>query len=203
MNPPTDLQGTPPLPPPASESSQKKIKLKSGSPVILRPSVDGDLHFVLDSWLRSLLADSPWQYKAGVRGSHPRQHFRISGPTHRTGADKFLKSILPKINVACITNLTDLDHVLSWVASHEFEGETVLDFMYVKNSFRRFGLGGAMLEHLYGADWRRVSGSDVYALPRHTISHRTGMLQKVFPLTQIKWEWNPYSVLYFDQPVLD
>lgn len=169
----------------------KTITTDKGASIALRKAEDSDLALVLDSWTQSVAADPPWQYKAGVRGSYPRQPYPIPPPLLRTETDSLLKKRLPELCIVCACDAEDPSHVLGWRASHE----GVLDFLYVKTSFRGYGVGSELLGDLWGPGWRKAKGAESgEEVPQRVISWRTGMLRQRWPMTVVRWLWNPYRM---------
>ena len=171
-----------------------------GAELFFRLAEESDLALVLDSWTQSVAADPPWQYKAGVRGTYPRQPYPIPPLLLRQETDSLLKKRLPELCIVCACDAEDPDHVMGWSACHrrEVEGEDwVLDFVYVKTSFRGYGVGSELLRNIWGDGWRKPKGAEsADPVPKWTIAYRTGMLLQRWPQRVVRWQWNPYRMWY-------
>ena len=128
---------------------------------------DRALGFVLDSWVKTVAAAPPW--------STPPPPPSIMKYHH----DIILKKLIPSSVITFACDPGDPDTVWGWIC---FDGE-LLHFIYVKNAFRGFGIGGALFRSAFDAD-------------RLKVSHRTDSLFMAFP--GVDFKWNPYMMFNYD-----
>lgn len=101
---------------------------------VLRPLVQADSNFLYSSWIRSFRASS---VNAGLPGReyHARQKRRIGVILGRPDT---------AVIVACDPD--DDEHIYGYVVFEMGEVTAMLHYVYVKESFRRFGLGGVLID---------------------------------------------------------
>lgn len=95
-------------------------------PVLLRPLAEGDVNFVLNSWLKSY-EDSGWTKVAG----------KAYWKGHRIAILRLIRSA--HVVIAC--DPEDHDTILGWACTN---GRYV-HYVYVKRAFRRYGLAKRLL----------------------------------------------------------
>jgi GNAT superfamily N-acetyltransferase len=137
---------------------------------------DRALGFVLDSWCKTVAADSPWA--VATAGSAPHAPTPTPPSLIKYEHDIILKKIIPHSDITLACDPGDPDTVWGWIC---FDSE-LLHFIYVKSAFRGFGIGGALFRSVF-SDADRVK-----------TSHRTSSLYVAFPGVQFKW--NPYRIFY-------
>jgi GNAT superfamily N-acetyltransferase len=137
---------------------------------------DRALGFVLDSWVKTVAADSPWA--VATAGSKTHIPTPLPPPLIKYHHDIILKKIITNSDITLGCDPGDADTVWGWICS---DGE-LLHFIYVKAAFRGFGIGGVLFRTAF-------SGSD-----RVKVSHRTGSLYTAFP--GVNFLWNPYRSFY-------
>jgi len=137
---------------------------------------DRALGFVLDSWVKTVAADSPWA--VATAGSTTHVSTPLPPPLIKYHHDIILKKIITNSDITLGCDPGDADTVWGWICS---DGE-LLHFIYVKAAFRGFGIGGVLFRTAF-------SGSD-----RVKVSHRTGSLYTAFP--GVNFLWNPYRSFY-------
>ena len=132
------------------------------------------LRFVLDSWCKTVVAETPWNFSTPHHTPPPPHPLMIY--EH----DTLLKKIIPHSTIILACDPDDPDTVWGYVCTTD--KVNLLHFIYVKSAFRGFGIGGGLL---------RASG-----LYRNSIftSHRTKSLFVAFP--GIRFLWNPYRMIY-------
>ena len=108
--------------------------------VSFRPLEPGDVPFVMDSWLKSYRT-SPW---AGVVPNN--RYFEVYGEAI-TG----LLARGAKVHIACAGH--DRTKILGWLCSEDVHGGQVIHYVYVKDPYRRKGLGHSLME-LYAPNAR-------------------------------------------------
>jgi GNAT superfamily N-acetyltransferase len=137
---------------------------------------DRALGFVLDSWVKTVAADSPWA--VATAGSTPHTPTPLPPPLIKYHHDIILKKIIINSDITLGCDPDDADTVWGWIC---FDGE-LLHFIYVKSAFRGFGVGGALFRSAF-------SESD-----KVKVSHRTSSLYTAFP--GVNFLWNPYRSIY-------
>ena len=130
------------------------------------------LGFVLDSWCKTVVAESPWDF------STPHHTPPLPHPLMIYETDTLLKKIIPHSTITLACDPDDPDTIWGYVC---FDGD-LLHFIYVKSAFRGFGIGGCLLRAA------GLPGSNVIT------SHRTQSLFVAFP--GIRFLWNPYRMIY-------
>ena len=137
---------------------------------------DRALGFVLDSWVKTVAADSPWA--VATAGSTPHAPTPLPPPLIKYHHDIILKKLIPHSDITLACDPDDADTIWGYICT---DGE-LLHFIYVKAAFRGFGIGGCLL---------RAAG-----LPDSNIStsHRTKSLFVAFP--GVRFLWNPYRMIY-------
>jgi hypothetical protein len=130
------------------------------------------LSLVLDSWTKTVAAESPWNF------STPRHPPPLPPTLLIYEHDTLLKKIIPHSTITLACDPDDPDTIWGYVCT---DGD-LLHFIYVKSAFRGFGIGGCLL---------RAAG-----LPDNNVitSHRTKSLFVAFP--GIRFLWNPYRMIY-------
>ena len=137
---------------------------------------DRALGFVLDSWVKTVAADSPWAVATAGSTTHVSTH--LPPPLIKYHHDIILKKIITNSDITLGCDPGDADTVWGWICS---DGE-LLHFIYVKAAFRGFGIGGVLFR-------TALAGAD-----RVKVSHRTGSLYTAFP--SVNFLWNPYRSFY-------
>lgn len=112
-------------------------------PHTLRPMGAGDEGFVYDSWLRS----------CRLRAPSPDEFFRTQRRVIET-------ALLGEGRVMVAHWEDDADHLLGFVAARG----RVVHYVFVKQPFRRRGLGLSLLQHVTGED-REVFTTHMQNLP--------------------------------------
>jgi len=106
--------------------------------VIIRPYKEGDLNFILSTWLKSYY-DALTQYskRAQARLAPPHEVFFSE---HQ----KKIKERLKASSVFILTTAEDLDQIIGYIV---YEGDC-LHFCYVKAPFRKMGVARRLKEKL-------------------------------------------------------
>lgn len=104
--------------------------------VHIRPATEGDLPFIVDSWMRS--------YSKSVTVARP-----IYDRFQRELIERLLKA--STVLVAC--NSESPSQLFGYVVAQRRGAVVVLHYVYVKQIFRHFGIAAALLSHV-GAQGR-------------------------------------------------
>lgn len=104
-------------------------------PVLVRPVIEADLGFILNSWLKSY-RDSAWAkaMPAGVYYAH-----------HEVVAKLLLLRASQAERAFVICDESDPEHLFGWIVANENAGGAVLHFVYVKSTYRGKGLARRLL----------------------------------------------------------
>lgn len=105
-------------------------------PMNVRDGRDGDIPFVMSTWLEHYASSSPWTKHI------PRETF-FAG--HRPLIEALLKK--PGVRLLIAVDKQDDDTIYGWLA-HEtrYDGRTLMHFSYVKKPFRRAGVLRRLLD---------------------------------------------------------
>ena len=127
-------------------------------PITFRPLEPGDYNFVLNSWLESYR-----EYVCGPKRRGDDLAPPINGPQRVTAQTYFdsHQRIIAKLSevrrfvIGC--DPEDTNFIIGWICgeTYSYEGqslEAVVDYVYVKSSYRRQGVASALLDH--GLGWR-------------------------------------------------
>jgi len=114
--------------------------------VVLRNAEASDIRFIVDSWSRTLV-DNYFKYQGGNR--YPRGRKEVLA-TEAFVITSLLQSPDYKVTVAC--DIEDNQHIFGFICGErnfcpQFSHITggIIDFIYVKLVFRRFGIGKQLL----------------------------------------------------------
>ena len=106
--------------------------MKTNSPIRLRPSVEEDLPFIYNSWLKS------------YRFSHFGE--KITNTIYFTDHHKVLENLIKQSKVIVACNPEDPSQVYGYIVGGAREGVFLLHFLYVKHTFRNMGIGKTLLD---------------------------------------------------------
>ena len=98
----------------------------------LRTMVEDDLPFLFNSWLKS------------YRFSHFGE--KITNTIYLEDHHKVIEAILDKSKVLVACSNDDSSHLYGYIVTGEEEGILVLNFIYVKHTFRNMGIGKTLLD---------------------------------------------------------
>jgi GNAT superfamily N-acetyltransferase len=104
--------------------------------VLIRPSTEGDLHFVLNSWLMSYRR-SPFARDMTKNIYFKRHH-------------DFVVEALKRSAVYCAVNKDDQDQIYGWICIEPpvgMEETRALHYVYVKHPYRGFGIAKSLTNH--------------------------------------------------------
>lgn len=134
---------------------------------IARATVD-NLNFIRDSWLKSY-RDSAWV--AGIPSA-------VFYPFHGIKVDMLLN----ESDVRIAHYRKDPNQVYGWIAARVYDTELIVHYIYVKSTFRKFGIGRDLLS----------SVCEGYLDKKITATHRTW--SNVWLDSKLKIEYNPYLI---------
>ena len=156
---------------------------------------DAALGLVLDSWVRGVCDHSPWStylrsdisVKGQGKGTEPQKSRQggttvpIPRPILHYHHDILLKKLIPHTDITLACDPDDPATVWGWVCSDY----GCLQWIYVKNAFRGFGIGRLLLD----ATTLRLE-------EKIRISHRTPALFSRWP--DVHFLWNPYLMMIWN-----
>lgn len=145
----------------------EKLDLKSQ--VRLRPATEDDVNFIFNSWLRC------YRQSLNTRG--------IENPVYFAQHHKVLEGLCKKAEIIVACNPTDLSQIYGYICTEIVEDIPVIHFIYVKELYRKLGLGMHLAE---AAKFER--GKPVFYTHRTFISEN---LEKKFSMV-----YNPYLAHY-------
>lgn len=125
-------------------------------PVAFREGTDYDKNFVLSAWLRSLRVSRPGIFEfTPPQCTSPKRipvdsGFFAAHMPHDLYYERFRpiieNRIYPKSNILIAYNPEDKDQIYGFAAYRHHTNVTVFSFCYVKQPFRKFGVGRQLFE---------------------------------------------------------
>ena len=102
----------------------------------MRTADESDIKFIYSSWLKSFRR-SPFAAQ-------------ISNALYFDGQHKRITHILakPETNVICVCNPEDASQIYGWICAEIGGPITVVHYVYVKRTYRGFGIGKGLIESL-------------------------------------------------------
>lgn len=137
--------------------------------LVLRAAKLSDINFLTSSWLRS------YRNAPAVSG--------VPNSTYYYYHHKVLEELLTRctVMVACFPDRPD--QILGYVCAEKFDAGLVIHYLYVKKTFRNFGIARKLVDHLVEAE----------KPPKILYTHKT---RDMFPierkLRDNGWEFHPY-----------
>lgn len=108
----------------------KTMDLKSE--VRLRPATDEDVPFLFNSWLRC------YRHSAQTRG--------IENPVYFAQHHLLLEGLCKRATITIACNPSDIAQIYGYIAYEEIEGLLVIHFIYMKELYRKLGIGSILAE---------------------------------------------------------
>jgi GNAT superfamily N-acetyltransferase len=100
--------------------------------LVYRPASPDEMSFILDSWLKSYKF-SPW---AGVMENH--KYF--------VQQREAIEALLARGSQITVAEVPDTDRVAGWICHEHKPGIDVVHYVYVKDPWRKMGIGGALVD---------------------------------------------------------
>lgn len=140
--------------------------------IIIRLGCDKDLDFIYHSWLHSYRNSYFVQHKKKIT---PKEKYTFQDE-HR----KVITALLSKSHVHVLHLEDNHDDLVGYAVFEETKDGLLLHYMYLKNVFRRLGIGTSFFQHIVG---HYANGENLES------SHNTGY----FPKINDKWKlkFNP------------
>lgn len=101
-------------------------------PIKIRPATDSDVPFILNSWLKCYRDNGPIAQN-------------VPNTIYFTSHHKLLQKIIKRSTLLVAVNDTDESQIYGYACAERIEGHFVLHFVYVKQQFRKMGIGSSLL----------------------------------------------------------
>lgn len=102
----------------------------------IRAMATGDVGLIFNSWLRSFRKSQDMEHKAYFLFQH-----------------RLIEEILRRSNVLLAVSEDDPDQIFGWVCFEDREEGFTIHYVYVKATFRKLGIGRALVDSLPEAEW--------------------------------------------------
>lgn len=136
--------------------SRPLITINDGAVIALRPYREGqDDGIVYGPWM------------AQIRGLPP---FRAMRPEVFTDYRDTISDLLDRCGAVVAVDPEDDHRAYGWICGEHKDGEQVLHFLYVRNAFRRYGIGKTLLRCQFPEFGKRVL---YYTHPTRAMRHRS------------------------------
>ena len=100
----------------------------------IRDATETDVNFIFNSWLKS------------YRDSEFAKH--IANEIYFAEHHKLVERLLKTNNVSVACDQSDPDHIYGFICAGHTDGIFTVHYLYVKHTFRRFGIATALLDNL-------------------------------------------------------
>jgi hypothetical protein len=102
-------------------------------PADFRPAEESDTNMILSDWLKSFRR-SPLATD-------------MTNAVYFRGHEALVKKALKRSEIICAVNKEDPNHVFGWIC-FEKQSIPILHYLYVKEAFRKFGIGTNLFHHM-------------------------------------------------------
>jgi hypothetical protein len=127
-------------------SDRKPVTDKVALEIIYRPLVDGDVNFVLDSWLKSYRKAAQFYY-TNLNKKGENIHIPIvSEAVYYAGAEPLVKTLIEKADVIVACDPSDLSNIYGYICAERIAGELVIHWIQVKYTYRKWGVGKSLFD---------------------------------------------------------
>ena len=130
-------------------------------PTDLRPIEPGDFDFVLNSWLMSYR-----EYVCGPKIKNPDKPIPLVGPRavnperYYVAQQALISELSKRRRFVMACDPDKKDFIMGWICGEQIavtvgtitQTESVVDYVYVKNAYRKMGMARTLLER--GLGWR-------------------------------------------------
>lgn len=144
---------------------------KDKLPVRLRPVIEDDVNLIFSSWLRS--------YKPNNANRN------LTSTIYFTEHHKVIEKILKSGSTIVAVNDHDPNQIFGFVNFERVEGVLCVHYLYVKHSFRNFGIGKTLLA---SAGYEKDSAS--------IFTHSTRMSERL--AAKYNFIYHPYIIINWD-----
>lgn len=133
--------------------------------ITFRPATQDDVNFIFNSWLKS--------FRGGTLATG------VSNPIYYAQHHRLIEGICKSAQILVAVNAADLAQIFGYVAYEPMEGMNVVHYIYVKEPYRRLGLGKLLLEQ-----------AKIDAKKPFFCTHRTNVMR--FLERRYAFVYNPY-----------
>jgi GNAT superfamily N-acetyltransferase len=106
----------------------------STPPIRLRPGTETDAPFAFNSWLKC--------YR------HSRLALQMQNEVYFSGHHKVIEGLLKNCSCIVACSPDDLSQIYGYAVGEKRDGQLVVHFIYVKEAYRRLGIGLLLLKSL-------------------------------------------------------
>lgn len=103
-------------------------------PYYIRKAHPNDIPFITNSWLKS------YRGSKEVSGTPNNQYYFYQ--------HKLIEALVPRSIVLVVANRADSTHILGWTCAEIADTALLLHYMYVKDAFRKQGIGSQLLHFM-------------------------------------------------------
>lgn len=135
----------------------------------LRPATETDVPFIFNSWLKN------YRHSINTRG--------CENPVYFAQHHKVLEGLCKRAEIWIACNPEDISQIYGYVAAEKIENLVVLHMTYVKETYRKLGIGKTLLKQV-GVD---------YTQPM-LYTHKTVMCDELHK--NLVMVYNPYLAYY-------
>lgn len=101
---------------------------------LIRKAIPEDIPFITNSWLKS------YRQSGDVKMIPNNQYFHYQ--------HKMVEHLVPKSIVLVAADKDDMGIIKGWICAEVIPNALLLHFVYVKNDYRRMGIGSALLRFI-------------------------------------------------------
>ena len=186
----------------------RETKMSNSISVAFRPVASTDIPLITNSWLKF------WVKSPLAFGVHTHVFYK--------SGEVYIQRLLKRAGAIIACDPVEPDQIFGYVAGEYWENQTILHFLYVKMSFRKFGIGRALWEqvvpekHTPFATTYLPEEKDLNAIYRQraenpdTIEYQINKNFRKVPTISVKVDNGPYlckapknSVLYINDKPYD
>lgn len=138
-------------------------------PIKIRPATDNDVPFILNSWLKSYRDNGPIAQN-------------VPNTIYYAGHHKILQKIIRRSQVLVACDEKDESQIFGYASAERIDGHFVLHFVYIKQQFRKMGIGTSLL-NMFEHDPSTVS----------IFTHHTRMAERMH--MKYNMVYHPYVIL--------
>lgn len=146
-----------------------KPPAKRNLPILLRPANQEDVNFVFSSWLRSYKKNSTYAKQ-------------ITNTIYFNEHHKIIEKLLRNFQTIIACDKEDSTNIYGFINAGFVDGIFCINYVYVKHTYRRFGVGEALL-HAFDHDFDNAS----------VFTHHTRMAEKL--AAKYRTLYHPYLLI--------
>lgn len=104
-------------------------------PIMVRPATQGDVNFILNSWIKSAYSNLPKAYEM--------PNFMFCTEHH-----KLIEAVLKRSTVIVACDRKDPSIIYGYLVAEYLQNHPTIHYIYVKQTFRRLGLASYLINCL-------------------------------------------------------